>query len=223
MFIGDIPASGFYWPVTLRIPAQASKELLNKPGIIGLFRLMIAPSQVNRRGAHKRKFDVRVRRTKMLRKLVHIFRSSALEQSPQLTRTSACSSRFWLAPVSNEGKEIRCKAAAEVRVDLRQKRLTLRNFVIDATKSLESDRRQYLRKQIQIWATINDTEERSDLSFDRCVDGKFILMFGAFTILLFDKQNMRGKIRGSHDEFLAEVFGNLWCGRDAPLRSRGCG
>jgi hypothetical protein len=109
--------------------------------------------------------------------------------------------------VSNEGKEIRCKAAAEARVDLQQKRLTLRNFVIDATKSLESDRRQYLPKQIQIWATMNDTEERSVLSFQRCVDGEFIFDVQSLHDFAFDKQNMRGKLRGSHDEFLVEVFG----------------
>jgi hypothetical protein len=76
--------------------------------------------------------------------------------------------------VPYERKEIGRKASAEARIDFQQKRLAVRDFVINATKSIELDRLQYLRKQIEVGATMNDLEKSGVLSFDVRVAGKLI-------------------------------------------------
>ena len=112
-----------------------------------------------------------------------------------------------LAKMSYEGKEVRCEASAEARIDLQQKRLPIRHFVIHAANSLELDRQQYPCEQIQIRAAMNDSETLCALSFDGGVVGKFILDVQSLDDSPIDKQDVRGELGRSRYEFLAEVIG----------------
>ena len=112
-----------------------------------------------------------------------------------------------LAQVSDEGKEVASKASAKARVNLQQKWVSVRHFVIYTTKSFELDCSQYLSEQLQVGATMDDSEIFRILSLDGRFAGKFILDVQGLYDSALDKQDVRGKLGGSGHEFLAKVIG----------------
>ena len=64
-----------------------------------------------------------------------------------------------------------------------------------------------MRKQIQIFAATYDSEALGVLSFDWSLASKFVFDVQSFDNFAVDKQDVRSELRGSSDEFLAEVSG----------------
>jgi hypothetical protein len=67
------------------------------------------------------------------------------------------------------------------------------------------DSTQDERKQIQILAATNNSETFGVLSFDGRFAGKLVFDVQSLDYSAVDKQDVRGELGGSRDEFLAEI------------------
>lgn len=112
-----------------------------------------------------------------------------------------------LMDVTNEGEEEEGETSSEAGINFQEVRLTICDFVVDATEAFEIDGPQHSTEQLEIRTMLDDSESFVSLSFDGRLALKLVFDVQRLDDFLADKKDVSSKLARPGYHFLTEKCG----------------